>query len=108
MISILHSVTEAIAYAHSQGIVYRDLKPSNILVGEFGEVYVVDWGIAVVLPRAANRYLGMHPSLYLDPFSKSSIVGTVGYMSPEQAAGQNDILSEVTDILQLDVSYMKY
>ena len=57
LISILHSVTEAIAYAHSQGIVHRDLKPSNILVGEFGEVYVVDWGIAVVLPNAAIRVL---------------------------------------------------
>ena len=100
LISILHTVTEAIAYAHSQGIVHRDLKPSNILVGEFGEVYVVDWGIAVILPHSAHRHMSMHPTLYLDPMA-TSIVGTVGYMSPEQASGQNSILSEVTDIFAI-------
>ena len=100
IVSILQTVTEAIAYAHSQGVVHRDLKPSNILVGQFGEVYVVDWGIAVILPHSAHRHLSMHPSLYLDPASPS-IVGTVGYMSPEQAAGQNVVVSEVTDIFAI-------
>ena len=97
LLTILHTVSKAMAYAHSLGIVHRDLKPSNILVGEFGEVYVVDWGIAVILPTASHKYPGLHPSLYLDPIS-ASIVGTVGYMSPEQAAGANDSISATTDV----------
>jgi serine/threonine protein kinase len=65
-------VCEAVAFAHAHGVVHRDLKPENVMVGEFGEVLVLDWGIARDLQRAETR----------------QISGTPDYMAPEQARGE--------------------
>ena len=69
-LALFDRVLETVAFAHAHGIVHRDLKPSNVLVGEFGEVYVMDWGVA------QSDFL---------PEAESVIVGTPGFMAPEQA-----------------------
>src|SRR5258706_1938994 len=77
----------AIEFAHTRGIVHRDLKPANIMLGEFGEVYVMDWGVARVLAEEAPD---APPSAPLpDPGDTMAgvMLGTPGYMSPEQIRG---------------------
>ena len=63
-------------YAHSRGVVHRDLKPDNIMIGPFGEVFVMDWGVARVMDYADD-----------DLDAEGALIGTLGYMAPEQARG---------------------
>lgn len=74
-LQILLKVCDAVAYAHSRGVVHRDLKPSNIMVGEFGEVYVMDWGIALRLGDAPSEPLS---------FDERGVLGTPTFVAPEQ------------------------
>ena len=78
MLSILRQVCLAVDYAHSRGVVHRDLKPDNVIVGEFGEVYVLDWGIAHVMGGSDVRRTVM----------EDVVAGSPGYMAPEQALGK--------------------
>jgi tetratricopeptide (TPR) repeat protein len=101
-LNVLLRVCEAIAYAHSKGVVHRDLKPSNVMVGRFGEVYVMDWGLAKVLgraeaaiPRGPRLSDGPTPPLMT---AAGDVMGTPAYMSPEQARGENDCVDERTDV----------
>lgn len=107
-------VCRAIGFAHSRGILHRDLKPSNIMVGDFGETLVVDWGLARNLrptePKqpTASPPTGSSPTAsepnHADQTVYGTIVGTPGYMSPEQALGHNEAISTASDIYSLGAS----
>lgn len=113
LVSRLVSVCNAVAYAHSRGVLHRDLKPSNIMLGEFGETLVVDWGLAKPLNEptpsnpAAERQTSRNAlasgsdSTNTPPTQTGSVVGTLPYMSPEQASGQLDRLSPASDVYSL-------
>jgi serine/threonine protein kinase len=93
-------VCEPIAFAHSRGVVHRDLKPGNVMVGPFGEVLVLDWGIARLLvdgePRSADagapRGAGQAPeALREERTAAGTVLGTPGFMAPEQERGDEDV-----------------
>jgi serine/threonine protein kinase len=87
-------VCDAVAFAHSQHIIHRDIKPENVMVGRFGEVYLLDWGIAV-------RLDGDKGAQDSDRFGEAPIVGTPAYMAPEMVVGKLDSITPRTDIFLL-------
>ena len=96
-------VCEAVAYAHGRGVIHRDLKPANIMLGEYGEVLVMDWGIARVLDGSEELVLRddaiaeVSVSRTLD----GSIIGTPGWMAPEQARGFLKKIDAQSDVWSL-------
>jgi serine/threonine-protein kinase len=97
------AVCNAVAYAHSRGIIHRDIKPANVMLGPYGETLVVDWGLARPIRRSdADRASG-ELTLYLDnrPSATVGIVGTPAYMAPEQAAGRLDEMGPTSDVCSL-------
>ncbi len=111
-------VCQAVAYAHSRGVLHRDLKPGNIMLGKYGETLVVDWGLAKACGRdvpGGNVQSPLTPPSQsgsgvlqvvgsgsgIDPTMAGAAMGTPQYMSPEQAAGKIDELGPVTDVYSL-------
>ena len=127
LLTVFVSVCNALAYAHSRGVVHRDLKPANIMVGDFGEVYVMDWGLAKIVRHAApaepTAVIQSTPSFAWaedadasagqaatvrtsrqesdDRTMDGAILGTPLYMAPEQAQGQLDAIDARTDVYAL-------
>lgn len=117
VLDIMVKVCDAVGYAHSKGVVHRDLKPSNIRVGRFGEVYVMDWGLARVVgqegadlrvqlpvehsgdvqsvrPRISSDTSADSPLVTMD----GDVIGTPAFMPPEQALGRLDEIDERSDV----------
>lgn len=112
-------ICEGVAFAHSRGVIHRDLKPSNIMVGSFGEVLIMDWGIAKVLSREDDTHVSEANSMFetdsgqgqfheeetytpLSPGTKPGwVMGTPAYMAPEQARGETESIDRRTDIYAL-------
>jgi serine/threonine-protein kinase len=98
------SVCQTVAYAHARGVIHRDLKGANVILGDFGEVMVLDWGLAKVLgrPEADGP-----PPVILEgearphETSPGQLMGTLAYMAPEQAAGRPDLIDRRTDVYAL-------
>ena len=115
LLAIFESVCQTMAYAHSKGVLHRDLKPANIMVGAFGEVQVVDWGLAKVLHRggvaderrAKETLHTIIETVRSGPGSSGSdslvgsVMGTPAYMAPEQAQGEVEKLDERADVFSL-------
>ena len=100
------SVCDAVAFAHAHGVIHRDLKPQNIMIGSFGEVLVLDWGVAKILRTVSSEEADtlMLPAKNTDRVADTShgtIIGTKQYMSPEQSRGEIDQLDERSDIYSL-------
>jgi tetratricopeptide (TPR) repeat protein/tRNA A-37 threonylcarbamoyl transferase component Bud32 len=100
-------VCNAIAYAHSRGVLHRDLKPANVMLGKYGETLVVDWGLAKAVGRPdeveepGETTLRPSSASRSDPTQMGAALGTPSFMSPEQAAGRLDLLGPATDVYSL-------
>lgn len=123
MIGIFEQICQTMAYAHSRGVIHRDLKPANIMVGAFGEVQVMDWGLAKVLQIGGvadeKRSMLQHEQSIIQTLRSGvgsdaphfgsagsqtqmgSVMGTPAYMPPEQALGEIDHLDERADVFGL-------
>lgn len=99
LVGVFVQVARALAYAHRQGVIHRDVKPKNIVLGDFGEVYLVDWGLALVDPRGAlPRDAPFRPPVF-PPLERPE--GTPGYIAPEQL--QNEEYDHRADVFALGV-----
>ena len=101
------AICQAVGYAHSRGVIHRDLKPDNVMLGGFGEVIVLDWGLAKMVGQPASAARSSHdapPVTLSDESSAGTTIGQVGtpsYMAPEQAEARHDLIDERSDIYGL-------
>ena len=109
LIGIIQAVCQGVGFAHAKGVVHRDLKPANIMLGDYGEVMVMDWGLAKVrgvedrhtedlAPVVTDRQRGDSEETLA-----GTIKGTPAYMSPEQAMGRIDMIDERSDVYSIGV-----
>ena len=121
LLTIFQKVCDAVSFAHSKGVIHRDLKPQNIMLGDFGEVMVMDWGLAKILESASSPSSVISPSGPLDSRTKDNaekedgkqpdpsaihtiegrVMGSPNFMAPEQAAGRISEIGPATDIYAL-------
>jgi WD40 repeat protein/serine/threonine protein kinase/tetratricopeptide (TPR) repeat protein len=111
-LSVFEQVCQTLAYAHSQGIIHRDLKPLNVMVGAFGEVQVMDWGLAKVLKRGMSEAVAAggetvvagpaeEDTTWQVRTQQGQTMGTPAYMPPEQARGEVERMDKRSDVFGL-------
>lgn len=103
-LEIFHKVCETVAYAHARGVAHCDLKPLNVMVGAFGEVLVMDWGVARLVAPSGDTSTKEPPVMIggISPI-ETIVAGTPAYMAPEQASGRADLLGAQADVYALGV-----
>ena len=112
LLRIFMRICETVSFAHARGVLHRDLTPGNIMIGSFGEVLVMDWGVAKILSSTSERGVdklpkrnktvrNIMPSAVLLQTEHGTVLGTMGYMSPEQARGEIESLDARSDIFSL-------
>ena len=99
LVGVVIKVCDAVSFAHSRGVIHCDLKPSNVLIGSHGQVYLTDWGVA--LRRDFSGAATDQQERATQPFTQPSLVGTPAYMAPEQAWGRREDIDERTDVYGL-------
>jgi serine/threonine-protein kinase len=98
VLNVFLHVCDAVAFAHSRGVVHGDIKPDNVMVGAFGEVYLVDWGVASLIPSDGRE---QPVSVSSERHTRSGVRGTPAFMAPEQAKGMLPAIGERTDVFGL-------
>src|SRR5262249_44421712 len=114
LLAIFEAVCQAVGYAHSHRVIHRDLKPANVMVGAFGEVQVMDWGLAKVLGEETSGIAEALPAEQTRAWTQDSptpetgshtqpgsLVGTPAFIAPEQAVGQVERVNERSDVFGL-------
>lgn len=102
LVDALRRIAEALGYAHARGVAHRDLKPSNVMAGPFGEVYVMDWGLARVLSGPDTDTIDDPVKTdRVDITRMGAAMGTPQYLSPEQARGDREAIGPAADVFAL-------
>jgi WD40 repeat protein/serine/threonine protein kinase len=116
LLTVYQKICDALAFAHSKGVIHRDLKPANIMLGEYGEALVMDWGLAKLLGKEQHGTGKFKPepiaeadtqepsdadATTIGPTISGTVMGTPQYMPPEQANGEVEMMDERTDIYAL-------
>ena len=105
LLTAFGNVCLAVHFAHARGVLHRDLKPANVMLGDFGEVYVLDWGLAKLVEGDDDPAHGPEPVAVVEEAAgktaHGAIMGTPGYMAPEQIQGETQLIGPATDIYAL-------